>query len=431
MSADWRSADEFDAESAVIGALMIGQDAAFARIAGLRAEHFSDEQHRWLFSLLSKMHSDRMPIDAVTIMSYLESRYPGEKGAQAAHYALSVANATPGAANISAYAGILLTRFENRRRSEIAFELQQNPTKEGAEQAMRDLLSLHTSEPNREHTMQAAVKEAWAEISAAFENGGALRGVTTGLKKLDDALGGFHRGDLIVIGARPAMGKTALLISMAQKADVPRGLISAEQSAGQIGQRAISMVSKVPVSNLRAGKIEELDWPRCTTAIATLAPQPCFIYDKPAPTLDEIVRISRRWKLDNKIQALYVDYIQRIKHGNARQPKHERVAEVTEGLKEIARELDIPVIALAQVKRDVEERTNKRPNMGDMADSSSIEKEADQIMMLYRDEVYNVDTTARGIAEISLEKNRHGPIGKIFVNFDGPTVTFSDLAKAA
>jgi replicative DNA helicase len=154
------------------------------------------------------------------------------------------------------------------------------------------------------------------------------------------------------------------------------------------------------------------------------------IYDKPAPTLAEVVRVARRWKLDRKIQALYVDYVQRIKHGNPKQPRHERVGEVAEGLKELARELDIPVIALAQVNRAVEERPNKRPNMGDLSDSSALEKEADQVMMLYRDEVYNEESEAKGTAELILEKNRHGGIGKVLIQFNAPTVTFSDREAA-
>jgi len=205
----------------------------------------------------------------------------------------------------------------------------------------------------------------------------------------------------------------------------------AEQSASQIGQRALSMVSKIPVGNLRAGRLGEWDWPSCTAAISTLVPQECAIYDKPAPTLTEVVRIARKWKLDRGIKALYVDYVQRIKHGNPKQPRHERVAEVAEGLKELARELDIPVIALAQVNRAVEERPNKRPNMGDLSDSSALEKEADQVIMLYRDEVYRQDTEHPGIAELILEKNRHGGIGKVFVRFQAPTVTFCDLGNAA
>jgi replicative DNA helicase len=419
-----------DTECYVLGAMMIGGEKAAARVSDLQPEHFTDLRHRWLFGVLVAMNADRTPIDAVTVMDYLQRRH-GSRGIDAANYAADLAEATPGAANIAAYAKILVDRHTQRKTREIASALSDNPTQEGAQEAMRALLALASTEQAREHTMRQATKAAWEEIEAAYQNGGKLRGITTGLVELDDYLGGFHPGDLVVIGARPAMGKTALLLSMAQAADVSRGFISAEQSSNQIGQRAISMTSRVPVSALRAGQIEEHEFPMCTAAISALTQQDCVIYDKPAPTLAEVVHVARRWKVERGIQILYVDYLQRIKHGNAKQPRHERVAEVAEGLKELARELNIPVVTLAQVSRAVDERTNKRPGMADLSDSSALEKEADQVLMLYRDEVYNPESPMRGTAELILEKNRHGAIGMIRVKFNAPIVKFSGMADAA
>jgi replicative DNA helicase len=419
-----------DAECYVLGAMMIGGEKAAAKVSHLQAEHFTDLKHRWLFGVLMALNADRTPIDVVTVHDYLVKRH-GERGREAANYAQELDAATPGASNIAAYAKILTDRHTERKTREIAATLADNPTQDGAHEAMKALLSLSSSEQAREHTMRQAVKAAWEEIEAAFAGGGKLRGITTGLPELDDYLGGFHPGDLIIIGARPAMGKTALLLSMAQAADAPRGFVSAEQSSGQIGQRAIAMESRIPVSALRAGHIQEEDFPMCSTAIARLTQQDCVIYDKPAPTLSEVVHVARRWKVERNIQILYVDYVQRIKHGNAKQPRHERVAEVAEGLKELARELNIPVVALAQVNRAVEERPNKRPNMGDLSDSSALEKEADQVIMLYRDEVYKPDSEHRGTAELILEKNRHGGIGMIRVAFNAPIVKFSGMSGRA
>jgi len=419
-----------DTECYVLGAMVIGGEKAIAKVAHLQPEHFTDIRHRWLFGVLMALNADRTPTDIVTIHHYLVKRH-GERGREAAVYADEIYNATPGAANIVAYAKILTDRHTERQTREIACALSDNPTQEGAQDAMRALLALSQTDQAREHTMRQAVKAAWEDIEAAFAGGGKLRGITTGLPELDDYLGGFHPGDLIIIGARPAMGKTALLLSMAQAADAPRGFVSAEQSSGQIGQRAISMTSRIPVSVLRAGQIGEEDFPMCSAAIGKLTQQDCVIYDKPAPTLAEVVHVARRWKVERGIQILYVDYVQRIKHGNAKQPRHERVAEVAEGLKELARELNIPVVALAQVARAVDERNNKRPGMADLSDSSALEKEADQVIMLYRDEVYFPDSAFRGTAELILEKNRHGGIGMIRVAFNGPIVTFSGLGRDA
>ena len=419
-----------DAECSVLGAMMIGGEKAAAKVAHLQAEHFTDLRHRWLFGVLVAMNADRTPIDVVTLRDYLVRRH-GERGKDAANYADEIYSATPGSANIGAYAKILTDRWTERKTREIANALSENPTHDGAQEAMRALLSLGSPETAREHTMREAVKAAWMDIDAAVANGGKLRGITTGLTELDEYLGGFHPGDLIIIGARPAMGKTALLLSMAQKADAPRGFISAEQSAPQIGQRAISMASRIPVSALRSGQIEEYEFPACTAALSALTQQDCVIYDKPAPTLAEVVHVARRWKVERSIQILYLDYVQRIKHGNAKQPRHERVGEIAEGLKELARELNIPVVALAQVSRAVDERANKRPGMADLSDSSALEKEADQVLMLYRDEVYNPESEHKGTAELILEKNRHGGIGMVRVRFNAPIVTFSEMGQAA
>lgn len=412
-------------EAAVLGALMLGGEQAMARVGALRPEHFAERRNRRLFELLREMSREAMPVDAITVAEYLERRYPKQAGELSA-YVLGLAAGTPGAASVSAYAELMIRRWSDRRVREIASSLLEDPA--ATEQAIRDLMALHSQDVNREWTMKAAVKEAWEDICEAWQGGGKLRGVTTGIAELDDATGGLHRGDLVVIGARPAMGKTALLLSMCRAASAhPRGLISAEQSAGQIGQRALSMVSHVPVSHLRAGRLDG-EFERLSPAVAKLAVDDCVIYDKPAPTLTEVIRTARRWKLDRNIDALYVDYLQRIKHGSDKMPRWERVGEIAEGLKELARELDIPVVTLAQVNRAVDERGNKRPGMGDLADSSAIEKEADLILMLYREEVYNPETQDKGIAELILEKNRHGGIGKFRVAFNAPIVTFAGLA---
>lgn len=418
-----------DAEAYVLGAMMIGGEKAAGKVAHLHAEHFTDLKHRWLHAVLVALVADRTPIDAVTVGDYLERRH-GDRGREAASYAIHLHNNTPGSANIAAYARILADRLTERQTRAIAEALRDDPTADGAQAAMRALLALGSAEPAREHTMREAVKDAWLEISDAFAAGGKLRGITTGLPELDDYLGGFHHGDLIIIGARPAMGKTALLLSMAQAADAPRGFVSAEQSSGQIGQRAISMTSRIPVSVLRSGHLAEEDFPICSSAIGKLTQQDCVIYDKPAPTLSEVVHVARRWKVERGIKILYLDYVQRIKHGSEKQPRHERVAEIAEGLKELARELNIPVVALAQVSRAVDQRTNKRPGMADLSDSSALEKEADQVLMLYRDEVYEPDSQYKGTAELILEKNRHGSIGMIRVKFNAPIVTFTGMEAA-
>jgi len=416
-----------DAELAILGGIMLTAGEAMDRVANLRDEHFADTRNRWLFGILRKLRDSKTPCDAVTVYEALSRRYP-DRAAELTDYVLTTASNTPGSASIKAYAQILIDKYRDLQTIAIAGRLMDNPR--GAEQAIRDLMALSSGagETSHTHTIKEAVKAAWNQIEEAYNSNGALIGVTTGIDAFDEYCGGLHKGDLIVIGARPAMGKTAFLASMAQAADVSRLFVSAEQSSEQLGQRLLSMTSRIPLSDLRAGRIEESDFPMCTHAIRTLNTQSCIIHDRPSPTLDELVRVARKAKLEKDIKAIYVDYIQRIRYGTDRMSKVERVGEVVIGLKGLARELDVPVVALAQVKRDVETRANKRPSMGDLSDSSEIEKEADIIGMLYRDEVYDKNTAFPGIAELIIDKNRHGAIGTVRTRWNGPLVTFSNLA---
>jgi replicative DNA helicase len=253
--------------------------------------------------------------------------------------------------------------------------------------------------------------------------GGKIPGVPSGLAKLDHLLGGWHDGDLTILGARPAMGKTAMLVKFMLAAGVSCGVISAEQPAQQLGARAMSAHSHVDASRFRSGAFEDEDIGRLMRAVSELVEHPCLIYDRSAPSIADVVRMARKWRHNSGIRVLFVDYVQRIEASNAdkRTPKHERVGEVVRGLKSLARDLEIPVVALAQVNRDVEKRADKRPNMGDLADSSEIEKEADAVLTLYREAVYfdkggvneRNQPVRPHVAEINVEKNRHGPCGYV------------------
>ena len=324
-------------------------------------------------------------------------------------------------ANASRYAVEMRNNYRRRRTQEILTEGLETLN---AEQVMRALMELDVAEGGNETTIRDALSEALKDMEEAAECQG-IRGITTGLDKLDRHLGGWHKGDLCVIGARPAMGKTALLLHFAQSCGVPLGLVSAEQPAYQIAQRHVSSLGKVRLSDLRQGKIGA----RETQAVITVNHRlkDYWIYDRSAPSVDDIVKVARRWKHRHNIQVLFVDYIQRIQgKGKAR---HEQVGEVVRSLKTLARDLEIPVVALAQVARQVEARENKRPSMGDLSDSSEIEKEADQIITMYRDEVYNPNTDTSGICELKVCKNRHGYTGTVEVEWIGEYVTFQNRSE--
>lgn len=254
--------------------------------------------------------------------------------------------------------------------------------------------------------------------------------VSTGLKDVDDQIGGFHNGDLIILAARPAMGKTALMINMALGAGKGKrvGIMSGEQPKVQIGYRALAIESGLSIGDLRKSMTNE-QYQSLSAACAKLSDNGGRIYEKPAPTIQDICSKAREWKYKYNIDAIYIDYLQRIKAVNTNAPRHEQVGEIAMTLKELARSLDIPIIALAQVNRSVESRPEKRPSTGDIKDSGTIEQEADQILTLYRDEVYFEDTQDKGIAEVDVKKNRHGATGCIMLEWIASSLKFKKFGE--
>ena len=352
-----------------------------------------------------------------------------------ANYVLQLANSTPSAANIMAYVAIVREKAMLRQLIEVAtdavsdgFDPNGRSASEIVDEAVQRMMTLHRLQQSCEWTMKQSVQAAVKALAFASQNPGVLPGVPSGLKALDDQLGGLHKSDLIVIGARPAMGKTALMFNMARHAamkGVPVGIISGEQSMQQLGQRMLALEANVAASHMRSASFDESEWPRITNGVVKLSGLPAWILDRSSPSIDELVRVVRRWKQQNNIQAVYVDYLQRIQgKGDS---KVERVGQVAMSLKNLARDLDIPVVALAQVKREVEQRTDKRPHMADLSDSGEIEKEADQVLTLYRDDYYNHDSPDRGTVEILVEKNRHGATGFVRVAWLEKTMRFADL----
>lgn len=295
--------------------------------------------------------------------------------------------------------------------------------------AIKQLMALHNVETRHEHTYSEVLDAAMEEIETAINNHG-LVGISTGIGEMDRLLGGFHESDLIVLAARPAMGKTALMLNMVGRCYIPCGVISAEQGYKQIGQRMIAISGSVPVSRMRNGSLIDMEIERMKSTVEKIKPSPIFVYDKPAPTISEIMAQARKWKHHSNIKALYVDYLQRLQPDGKARDRHLQIAESVSAMKELARELSIPIVCLSQLNRDCEKREDKRPMMSDIAESGKIEQEADIIMTLYRDEVYDKHTQEPGIAELRVEKNRHGKTGFIKLNWRGEYMQFDGVNDA-
>lgn len=427
-----------EAERAVLGGLMISPER-LERVASTLAESdFYRRDHRLIYRAILDLANKNQPFDSVTLGEWFEANALAEQVGGSC-YLIELASTTPSAANIRAYADIVREKSVFRRLIDAGTEMVndgfdpsgKSPT-EVLDAVIRDLMLIQQVQNNCEFTMKQATRLAWDDVQEAVEHKGKIRGVATGFSRLDRRFGGWHLGDLIFIGGRPSMGKTALMVNLAlNAADAGHavGMISGEQSSMQIGQRSLAIDARVVAEHMRSGDFADEDWGRLNAAMSRLAGSQVFIHDRSAPTLDEVGRVARRWKHEHGISVLFGDYLQRIRVPKA-QSRNEEVAEVARGLKSLARDLNIAVVFLAQVKADVEQRPDKRPRIGDIANSDEATREADLIAFLYRDEVYNDDSPDAGLAELNIEKNRHGPTGQFVLKFFPESMFFGDTDQS-
>jgi replicative DNA helicase len=388
----------------------------------IHAAYFLSENHADLYAAISALASDSKPTDPVSVADHFEKA--GRNAMATLIYEIGnsgVLTPVP-----QAFAFRIMTAWRQRKAREIGMALVESTDEKAVDAAIAQLMNLHAVEQNHEWDSKQAANAAFQSLSAIHDAGGKLPGVTTGLTEVDDKLGGLHKGDMVVVGGRAAMGKTAFLMGLARAAahgGNPVGVISGEQPVEQVTLRSFSAESNIDAKKFRNAGFDEVEWSKLFGAVETTSKLPIWFLDRSAPTLAEVVRVARRWKHKYGIKALYVDYLQRI--GGEGERKHEQVGFVARGLKNLARDLDIPVVVLAQVSRAVEGRASQVPRMGDLSDSSEIEKEADQVIMLFRPGYYD-ETAPQNTARIIVEKNRHGPTGYVDVAWHGGTMTFGD-----
>ena len=413
-----------EAEQAVVGALLL-ENGKITDI-DLSPLDFCDDSLGQIFGAIVSLESKQQPFDMWTVADEL-ARTTGKDWTTTV---ARVASNTVSARNIKAYAEHVKRYKRNREARRIAQELAQNIGQDDTaiDRAIADLMALDTQQAQTTYTIQEATKLAMNHVESVYEANGQLTGLPTGLSDLDEAIGGYQNSDLFILAARPAMGKTGFLLSSALNCGVPAGIISAEMSAFQLALRAISTAGRVDSQKVRTAKLDDEDWPKLSIGVHTLAEKQIHIDDRSNPTIGEVQRWARKTRQKHGIAILFVDYLQRLRGNNPRASRIDQVGEIAIGLKTIARELKIPVVALAQVNRSVDSRADRRPMMGDLANSSEIEKEADEIAMLYRDEVYNPDSPDKGIAEFIIEKNRHGPTGLIRAAWLPQYMLFENLA---
>lgn len=413
-------------ERVVLGAILA--DNSQVQHVELLPRDFSIAAHGQIYEAARRLIGAGKVTDAMTVADALEAETGRKDWLQITVRAQQECLAP---SNAPAYAAVVRKASLARQAGWVGERLMQGGA-DAISEAIRELIDLSGTSQDHACHVSEAIRLAVDELESA--TAGKLPGVRTGIRDLDDMLGGLHAEDLIVIGARPSMGKTAFMLNVACAADVGVGIISGEQGRTQIGMRLFAMEGPVSLHRMRTGKLDDEEWSRVATVMGEMRKRPIWMFDKPSPSIDEIVSQARAWKFHNNIGLLMVDYLQIIKGGQGENFRL-KVGDAVQQLKDLARELKIPVVALSQVPRAVESRPmgddglGRMPYMADLAEASIIEQVADMIGTLYRPEVYDDAPQFKGLAYFNACKNRSGPTGHKAISWRGEYLKFGDLAR--
>ena len=432
--------NSLEAEQSVIGGLMLDDQSWFELIEVVAATDFYRPQHQIIFEAMTDLANDNAPLDAVTVSERLQSKGLLEK-AGGISYLAELAEATPGTSNITAYGKIVRDRSVLRQLigaanqiADAAFTPEGRDTDsllELAEQSVFQIGEKRLRESGPEKIANV-LKETVKKVEFLFSSKGAITGVASGFKDLDQKTSGWQRSDLVVVAAKAPLGKTAFAVNMVEHAVMSGGAVlvfSMEMPADQIVMRMISSLGRIDQTRLRTGELKDEDWTRFTGAVSQLRDKRLYIDDTAALTPGEVRSRCRRVAREaGDLDMVVVDYLQLMRTPNNSENRATEISEISRSLKALAKEMRCPVVALSQLNRQLESRPDKRPMNSDLRESGAIEQDADVILFIYRDEVYNENTEDRDIAEIIIGKQRNGPIGKVRVKFTGNLTKFEDLA---
>lgn len=417
-----------EAEQAVLGAILLDSNALVTVMERIISEDFYSTKHQNIFDAMVELAEANEPVDLVTLTVRLQDKQQLEQ-VGGVSYLTQLANAVPTAANVDYYAQIIEEKSLTRRLIRAATQIAS--TGYSGSEAVGDLLSdaeqriMEISQRRSSSgfiSIRDVLMEVFERVEFLYQNKGGTTGIASGFRDLDKMTSGFQRSDLIIVAARPSVGKTAFALNIAQNVGIREketvAIFSLEMGAAQLVQRMICAESNVDAGRLRTGHLENDDWEKLTMAIGTMAEANIYIDDSPAVTVADIRAKCRRLKKEKGLGMILIDYLQLI-HGRGRSGdnRQQEVSEISRTLKQIARELDVPVIALSQLSRGVEQRQDKRPMMSDLRESGSIEQDADIVAFLYRDDYYNQDTEKKNIIEIIIAKQRNGPVGTVELAF--------------
>jgi len=430
-----------DAERSILGAILLDNFAYNEAAEHLKADDFSLDAHRRIYSRMMDLAESSRPIDLVTLAEELD-RHRELQSIGDVSYLSALLDGIPDRPSIEHYVTIvrdkaMLRNLIHAANTAIARATEQaDPASEILDSAEAALFQISEQRIGRGFTgIQEIIRDSFGSVDALLQRGQRITGLETHYERLDEMTSGFQPSDLVIIAGRPSMGKTTLAINIAENAalgnKVPAAIFSMEMSCEQLSFRMLSSIGRIPQTRLRTGKLHDEDWPRVDSAVSMMADAPIFIDDSGALTPTEVRARARRLKREHGLGLIVVDYLQLMQVSGTVENRATEISEISRSLKALAKELDVPVIALSQLNRSVEQRQDKRPVMSDLRESGAIEQDADVILFIYREEVYERETPRKGIADIIIAKQRNGPTGEFHLTFLGEYTRFENLVAEA
>ncbi len=433
-----------ESEMALLGSIMLKPDAMYDIADIVSPDSFYAEKHKIIFSAMQELLAKNEPIDLLSLSTKLESKGSLEAiGGRS--YLAELIQSVPSASNITYYADLIKQKSLLRRLIEAAQKITELGFAENGEieeildKADKHVFAVSQSTSSRKFTeLKDTLGEAWNRLETLHQSGGQLRGIPTGFRDLDNMLSGFQKSDLIILAARPSMGKTALALDIARQAavnhNVSVGIFSLEMSSGQLVDRMLAADSKVNSWKLRTGKLSvDKDFDLIRNSLDRLSKAPIYIDDEPGSNSLKMRSIARRLKREKGLGMIVVDYLQLMSPVQSKNSDNvvQQVTEISRSLKHLARELEVPVLALSQLNRSVETRGGTgRPKLSDLRDSGSIEQDADVVMFIHREDKYKDDSDRKNVAQIHVDKHRNGPVGSVELFFDEERTTFLNLERS-
>jgi replicative DNA helicase len=415
-----------EAEQAVLGAILLNPEVLINVNERIRAEDFYRQGHQRLYQVMNELAEKREPIDLVTLTSLLQDKNLLEE-IGGVSYLTEIAARVPVTSNVEYYAKIVETKSMQRNLIRTATGIigdaytGDEDISEVMETAEKKILDIARRRIKGAFTpIKDVLVESYEQIESLHYNKGGLKGLSTGFVDLDKMTSGFQKSDLIIVAARPSMGKTAFALNIAQNVALRTGetvaIFSLEMSAAQLVLRMIASEGNIDAQAFRTGNLKDEDWEKLTMSIGTLSEASIFIDDTPGITMFDVRAKLRRLQAEHGLGLVMIDYLQLIS-GRGVDSRQQEISEISRSLKLMAREFDVPIIALSQLSRAVEQRQDKRPMLSDLRESGSIEQDADMVTFIYRDDYYNEESEKKNIAEIIIGKQRNGPVGRVELLF--------------